>query len=258
LRAWRITPLALLVTLGAASAVRAQDGFTFNTMPASIQEIDIGLPDRGDFSEQVDVQFITQGADWDVNRNPYAYPQRLHIRPWLQYHRTRGVVWAFSPSYIKHYAIPAVDQPEQNELRLTAMGTSTQKRSWGSLYEQGRFEVRNIKEENKPWEHIPRVRVRFGQAFNIHEASHNGRIAAYEEVIVKHEDDTTGLDSFRLFGAYAFNPAPKWTVKIGVRSEWQRKPGRVFDVLVGPSMTAHYQWGRRIRPTPIDVADPDE
>lgn len=74
MRAWRVTPLALLVTLGAVPVVRAQDGFTFVTMPASIQEIDIGLPDRGEFSEQVDLQFITQGADWDTNRNPYAYP----------------------------------------------------------------------------------------------------------------------------------------------------------------------------------------
>ena len=62
---------------------------------------------------------------------------------------------------------------------LPHWGTTTQPKSWGSLYEQGRFELRNIKTEGATdWQTVPRVRFRFGQSFNAGKSHWKHRIPA--------------------------------------------------------------------------------
>ena len=122
----------LALVLGASANLHAQQGFSFTEMPFSTQELDLLSEDRGPYQARLDLQNITQGAQWDVNKNPYAYAQRINIRPWLLYHATENVELAFSTSYIKRFEIAPVGSKASNEIRVIGMGTWTQPRSWGA------------------------------------------------------------------------------------------------------------------------------
>jgi hypothetical protein len=126
------------------------------------------------------------------------------------------------------------------------MGTTTQPKSWGSLYEQGRFELRNIKTEGTTdWQTVPRVRFRFGQSFNAGKSNWEPRIPLYEEILFKYQEHTKGLDSVRFFGGYGFNPAQEWAVTLGFILRYQlQSSGRDFDVFFGPSFEVNYQLGK--------------
>src|SRR5262245_52910520 len=108
----------LPLVLGASANLHAQQGgFSFTEMPFSTQELDLLSEDMGDYQARLDLQNITQGAAWDVNKNPYAYAQRINIRPWLLYHGIENVDLAFSTSYIKRFEIAPVGSKASNEIR---------------------------------------------------------------------------------------------------------------------------------------------
>ena len=86
----RLLPSLLLFIVGVAANSQAQDtGYSFVFIPTSIQEVDLAFPLKGNCSTQIDLQTITQGAQLGQNDNPFAYWQRIHFRPWLQYKRHR-------------------------------------------------------------------------------------------------------------------------------------------------------------------------
>lgn len=258
LRRLPILPSALVLLLGVAANLHAQEsGYTFRWMPASFDEIYFQSPDKGNYSSRIDLKIETQGAEWDTNKNPFAYSQEFQFRPWLQYHGIKRLELAFSTAYIKHFAIPAVGTKASTEVRVIAMGTLTQTRPWGSLYEQGRFELRNIRDKGATdWQHIPRVRFRFGQTFKVGESRWNHRIPAYQEIMLKDEKDAPVLDTVRFLGGYGFSPAPRWAATLGFRMDYELKSGKVFDVFFGPLVTVRYQFGR-LTSRPLPHPNPD-
>jgi len=246
MRRLSILPSVLALVLGAGASSHAQQGgFSFTEMPFSTQEIDLLSEDIGDYQAQLDLQTITQGAEWDVNRNPYAYAQRINIRPWLLYHGIENVELAFSTSYIKRFEIAPVGSKASNEIRITGMGTWTQPRPWGALYEQGRLEFRNIKTEGTTdWEHFPRVRFRFGQTFDVGQSRWKPRIPLYQEIIFKHQEGAQALDTVRFFGGYDFALGPKWSATLGFLLMYQLKSAEQFNVFFGPKFVVTHHFGR--------------
>jgi hypothetical protein len=246
MRRSRILSSLLFLVLGASVNLRAQQGgYSFIGMPSSTQEIDLLSQDMGNYQARLDLQNITQGAEWDVNKNPYAYAQRINIRPWLLYHGIENVDLAFSTSYIRRFDIAAVDAKSSNEIRVTAMGTLTQPRSWGALYQQGRFEMRNIKNERATdWEHIPRLRFRFGQTFDLGQSRWKPRIPVYQEIILKHQEGDPALDTVRFFGGYDFAPAPRWSATLAFLLQYQLKSAKEFNVFFGPKFVVTHHFGR--------------
>ena len=68
---------ALLFLLTITGKAPAQGGqYNFRGIPATIEEVDLGLPDKGKFNGQIDLQIVTQGTYFGENANPFAYWQR--------------------------------------------------------------------------------------------------------------------------------------------------------------------------------------
>jgi len=88
------------------SALAQGTDYEFRGIPASIEEFDMGFDINGKWTGQVDLQIVTQGAYLGVNNNPFAYWQRAHIRPWIQYHHSKTTMLAASVSWMKRYSIP--------------------------------------------------------------------------------------------------------------------------------------------------------
>jgi len=246
MRRLSMLPSVLALVLGASATLHAQEGgFSFTEMPFSTQELDLLSEDMGHYQARLDLQNITQGAAWDVNKNPYAYVQRINIRPWLLYHGTDNVELAFSTSYIKRFEIAPVGAKASNEIRVTGMGTWTQPRSWGALYEQGRLEFRNIKTEGTAdWEHFPRVRFRLGQTFDIGRSGWKPRIPLYQEITFKHQEGAKAFDTVRFFGGYDFTPRPQWSATVGFLLMYQLKSANDFNVFFGPKFVVTHHFGR--------------
>jgi hypothetical protein len=232
----------ILFPVGAA----AQPGYNFRGITASIEEFEAWAHLKGNFSTQVDFQMVTQSAYTDQNANPFAYVQRLHIRPWLIYSRVNNTQLAFSTSYIKKWAVPPVGLPETQEIRVHFMGTFTQPRSYGSIYEQVRFEVRNVLNEgSSDWKSWPRFRFRFGLNFNLAESKRRPRLSVYQELMLKIKENEKAYDIGRVYIGYGFNPTPKTSLSVGLIAQAAlRGNGRDMDVYYGPSMALKYTFGK--------------
>jgi hypothetical protein len=250
-----VTSLLLLFTL-AATAQAQGTNYEFRGIPASIEELDLGFDLKGKWTGQVDMQTVTQGAYLGVNDNPFAYWQRLHIRPWLQYHQSKTTMLAASVSYLKRYAIPPQGNKRGNEVRLTLMGNFTQPKSWGSFYEQIRGEVKNNKNDGSTdWTHTPRFRFRFGQNFKLKDA-HQQQLMVNQELILKYKQHSKGFDILRFFGGYSYTKNEKWAVTAGFLLEFQlNRNNTTVDVYFGPSITVRYHFGKSRHPHP--PPDPD-
>jgi len=247
--------VALLFLLAYEVTAPAQGGqYNFRGIPATIEEVDLGLPAKGKFTGQIDLQIVTQGAYFGENANPFAYWQRAHLRPWLQYHPNPRTIIAVSLAYMKKYAVPPTGAKRQDEIRFAIMANFTQPKKWGSFYEQVRGEIKNNKVDGSDeWTHTPRLRVRLGQNFNVKEGQ---KITTYAEIMVKHKPHTNGFDIFRVFGGYNFSVNPRITMTVGMICQWQlRSNGVDVDVYFGPSVTMRYQFGKSRHPHP--PPDPD-
>ena len=247
--------ICLLLVLPAAALAQGTD-YEFRGIPATIEELDLGFDLKGKWTGQVDLQTVTQGAYLGVNDNPFAYWQRAHIRPWLQYHKSNSTLLAGSVSYMRRYAIPPLGNKRGDEVRLTLMGNFTQPESWGSLYEQVRVEVKNNKSDGaSDWTHTPRVRLRFGQTFKLTEAHHQ-TLVVYEEVMFKYKEHSKGYDIRRFFAGYSYTKNPKWVFTAGFIVQFQlNKNNTNVDIYFGPSITVRYHFGRPKHPHP--PPDPD-
>src|SRR5215471_7459243 len=178
------TLLPCLVVFVLAAEARTQGtNYNYRGIPATIEEFDMAFNLKGNFTGQIDLQTVTQGAYLGENNNPFAYWQRANFRPWLQYHPNKKTLLAVSLSYMKRYAIPPTGAKRGDEIRLTMMANFTQPKRWGSLYEQVRGEVKNNKKDGEDfWTHTPRFRFRLGQNFNVEE-KRDGKLVTYTEVM---------------------------------------------------------------------------
>ena len=248
--------LACVLLLSAAAVHGQGTDYEFRGIPATIEELDLGFDLKGKFTGQVDLQTVTQGAYLGVNNNPFAYWQRAHIRPWLQYHKSKNLMLAFAVSYMKRYSIPPQGNKRGDEIRPTVMATFTQPKSWGSFYEQVRGEVKNNKSDGSTdWTHTPRFRLRIGQNFRLTEA-HQQQLLVYEEVMLKYKEHSKGFDILRFFGGYSYTKNPKWAITAGLIVQFQlNKNNTNVDVYFGSSVAVRYHFGRPKHPAP--PPDPD-
>lgn len=240
-----------------ASTIRAQGtDYEFRGIPATIEEFDLAFNLKGKFTGQVDLQTVTQGAYLGVNGNPFAYWQRAHIRPWLQYHQSKNLTLAASLSYMKRYSIPPQGNKRGDEVRLTLMSTFTQPKSWGSFYEQVRGEIKNNKsDDSTDWTHTPRLRLRLGQNFKLKE-SHQQQLLVYEEFMLKYKEHSKGFDILRFFGGYSYTKNQKWAFTAGLIVQFQLNRNNTnVDVYFGPSFAIRYHFGHPKHPAP--PPDPD-
>ncbi|HJZ78999.1 MAG TPA: DUF2490 domain-containing protein [Pyrinomonadaceae bacterium] len=246
----------MLAVVFVGSARAQGTGYNYRGIPAAIEELDLGFPDKGKFTGQLDLQIVTQGAYLGVNNNPFAYWQRVHLRPWLQYHKSLKTVIATSISYKKGFEIPPTGVKESDEYRFTLMGTFTQPKHFGAIYEQVRGEVKNTRKSTGEWTHVPRIRFRLGQQFKLGDSKHNPKLQVYEEVMVKYQEHTKGLDIVRAFAGYGWRVSEKVGATIGFIVQAQLKSnGTDFDVYFGPSFTVRFNLGHSKHPPP--PPDPD-
>jgi len=247
--------MTLLLSLPASVRAQGTD-YEFRGIPASIEEFDMGFDIKGKWTGQVDLQTVTQGAYLGVNNNPFAYWQRAHVRPWLQYHHSRTTMLAASVSWMKRYSVPPQGNKRGQEVRLTLMGNFTQPKEWGSFYEQVRGEVKNNKSDgSSDWTHTPRFRVRLGQNFNLKEA-HQQKLIVYEEMMVKYKEHSKGFDILRFFGGYSYTKNSKWAITAGFILQYQlNKNNTNVDIYFGPSVAVRYHFGKSKHPQP--PPDPD-
>ena len=247
----------LMLLFPAALTVRAQGtDYEFRGIPATIEELDLAFDIKGKWTGQVDLQTVTQGAYLGVNNNPFAYWQRAHIRPWLQFHHSKKVVVAGSVGYMKRYAVPPQNNKRGDEIRVTLMGTFTQPQSWGSFYEQVRGEVKNNKSDGSTdWTHTPRFRFRLGQNIKLKE-DHNQTLVVYEEIMVKYKKHSKAFDILRFFGGYSYTKNEKWSFTAGFITQLQLNRNNTnVDVYFGPSVGVRYHFGKSKHPHP--PPDPD-
>jgi len=256
-REFQILRNALLLLLIAAVSASAQGtDYEFRGIPASIEEFDMGFDIKGKWTGQVDLQTVTQGAYLGVNNNPFAYWQRAHIRPWIQYHQSKTTMLAASVSWMKRYSVPPQGNKRGDEVRLTLMGNFTQPKRWGSFYEQVRGEIKNNKSDGSTdWTHTPRIRLRLGQNFNVRE-SHQQKLIVYEEIMAKYKEHSKGFDILRFFGGYSYTKNLKWAITAGFILQYQlNKNNTNVDVYFGPSVAVRYHFGKSKHPQP--PPDPD-
>jgi len=256
LQRYQFAVTCVLLLLPAAAVCAQGTNYEFRGIPATIEELDMGFDIKGKWTGQVDLQTVTQGAYLGVNNNPFAYWQRAHIRPWIQYHLSKTTLLAASVSYMKRYAIPPQGNKRGDEVRLTLMANFTQPKSWGSLYEQVRGEVKNNKSDGSTdWTHTPRVRVRFGQNIKLKD-EHQQMLVVYEEMMVKYKEHSKGFDILRFFGGYSYTKNPKWVFTAGLIVQFQlNKNNTNVDVYFGPSIAVRYHFGQSKHPQP--PPDPD-
>jgi len=81
-----------------ATSASAQPGYNFRGIAATIEESDFAFPTKGNWTGQFDIQTVTQTAYIDENANPFAYLQRVHLRPWKTYQGFKNTQLAGSRS----------------------------------------------------------------------------------------------------------------------------------------------------------------
>jgi hypothetical protein len=254
-----VSVIILAINVGVFTSVanaQSSTGYNFRGITATIEELDLAFDIKGKWTGQVDLQTVTQGAYLSVNGNPFAYWQRAHIRPWLQYHPSKTTMLAASVSYMKRYAIPPQENKRGDEVRLTLMANFNQPKSWGSFYQQARGEIKNNKSHGSTdWTHTPRARFRLGQNFRL-KGEHQQQLVVYEEIMAKYKKHSKGFDILRFFGGYSYTKNQKWAVTAGFILQFQLNRNNTnVDVYFGPSIAVRYHFGRSKHPHP--PPDPD-
>jgi hypothetical protein len=134
---------------------------SFNPVPGFVQDLTAQFPLPAEFLLEEQIQIGTQGNS--ETANPFGYEHALQFRPWLHYDGIPNTTVTGSVSYIYYFTVPATSYYRHPEWRDTLMGTLKQPLTGGSLYEQIRGELLNFHDSHKVVQHLPRMRIRFGQ-----------------------------------------------------------------------------------------------
>ena len=259
---WLLTTLWLAIQ---ASALGQDTKPTVGFVPASVEEVDVAFPlvNKWKLSGQADLQMVTQGAE--TNGNPFAYVQRLVVRPWLVYNGLKHMkLWA-GYSDVKKYEITEAGNPEVHEQRLTLMGTFAQALPKGSMFEQVRFEERFINQEGVH-HNYPRIRVRWGVNHYLHQGSAHPwfkapNISYYAELFLKFAPasySTQKYDMFRESVFYSAGLTENLHFLCGIIGQLQlNSAGTHFTCYYGPILTFKYNVTRKKRET-FDAVDYDK
>jgi hypothetical protein len=256
-----LTPpmLALLLILAfALPAFAFGQEYKFRGITSSKEELGIAFPIKGDFSGQIDTQIFTQGGYTDVDANPFHYLQYVHIRPYIHYNGFRNIQLSFSPSIRWKYPVPVTNGSGNTEIRLAGLAKFIEPRSFGSVYQQFRVELRNIRDDSGNWSHTPRFRFRVGQNFNVRgDSPKKFHFNSYQEILIKYQKGAKAFDSAQFYFGYGFNPKPAISLSMGVLTEMQLKSsGTDVDVFFGPSISVRYTFGKSRKNMP--EAEPND
>lgn len=229
--------LALLVISGS----HAQ---SLNAVPGFLQDLagEFPLPDEFTFEPQF--QFATQSTS--SNGNPFAYWHAVQMRPWLHYDALKNTTLTGSVGYIAYFTVPGTSNYNHPEWRVTVMGTLKQPLSGGSLYEQLRFELLNFRDSHGVTQHLPRLRLRFGQNLYLGEGTFRPYLGIYEEGILQFPETSYSRVNFqgaRFFVGPGFNCGPRTQVLLGFKAEADvSSSGSTVDLYFGPAFSIEYNF----------------
>jgi hypothetical protein len=213
-----------------------------NPTPGSIQDIATQLPLPDQFLFEQQFQSGTQGGS--SNGNPFAYGHAAQVRPWLHYDGLPNTTITGSVSYIYYFTVPGTSFYRHPEWRVTILGNLRQKLSGSSLYEQIRFELLNFRASNGDVQHLPRVRLRFGQNLYLSEGPSKPYLGVYEEAITQFPRPSYSGVHFqgaRFFAGYGCDFRKRTSLLIGFKAEAEvSSSGSTVTLFYGPVFSVEY------------------
>jgi hypothetical protein len=231
-------PSTILVLL-AVPAVYAQ---MLSPIPGYLLDVAGQFPMPDEFSFEQQIQAGTQGNS--SNGNPFGYWHGVQIRPWFHYDGLRNTTLTASASYIDYFGVPGTSNYSHPEWRVTALGTLKQHLSGGSVYEQCRFELLNFRDSHGVTQHLPRVRVRFGQDLYLGEGNSRPYLGVYEEAIVQFPKSSyshVNFEGARFFAGYGFEWGARTHVLLGFKAEGEvSTSGSTVTLYYGPAVSIEY------------------
>jgi hypothetical protein len=226
--------------------IRILDAQTISPTPGYLQDVGGQIPLPEQFSLEPQLQLGMHGNS--ANGNPFAYAHGLQFRPWVHYDAIANVTITGAVSYIYYFTVPGTSYDRHPEWRFTTFGTLKQLLKGGSLYEQLRFELLNFRASNGDAQHLPRIRVRFGQNLFVSEHPSRPFLGIYEEAIVQFPQASYSKEHFqgaRFFAGYGFEYG-RMTVLLGFRAEAEvSSSGSTVTLFYGPAFSVEYRLTRR-------------
>jgi hypothetical protein len=230
-------------------AVSALCGQTLSPVPGYLQDVSGILPLPRAFSLEQQIQLGMQGNS--ANGNPFAYAHGVQIRSWIHYDGIPNTTLTFAVSYIDYFTVPGSSYYKHPEWRDTLFATLKQPLHGGSLYEQIRAELLNFRDSHGAVQHLPRVRVRFGQNIYFGEGGswlNKPYLGLYEEAIVqfpKASYSGVNFTSARFFAGGGFDLGSRTQVLLGLRAEGDvSSSGSTVTLFYGPAFSIRYNCRR--------------
>jgi len=247
LRNYRFSSPITLFAL-AVSALNAQ---SLSPTPGFLQDVAGQFPFNNDFSLEQQIQIGTQGNP--TNGDPFAYGHALQFRPWLHYDGIPNATLTAGVSYILYFSVPGTSYYKHPEWRNTLMGTIKQPLHGGSLYEQIRWELLNFHDSYGVVQHLPRMRMRFGQNLYLGEGGDKlGKpyLGLYEEAILQFPRpsySTVKFVSARFFAGGGFDLGSRTQVLLGFKAEGEvSSSGSTVTLFFGPAFSIEYNFRRSL------------
>jgi len=223
------------------------NGQTLSPVPGFVQDLAGQFPLPADFSFEQQFQIGTQANP--STANPFAYAHGLQFRPWFHYDGIPNTTLTASVSYIYYLAVPKTSYYRHPEWRDTLMATVKQPLPGGSLYEQIRGELLNFRDSHGTIEHLPRMRVRFGQNLYVGEGGlrlSKPYLGLYQEVILQYPKASYSRVTFasaRLFAGSGFELGSRTQVLLGFKAEGQvSSSGSTVTLFFGPAFSIEYNF----------------
>jgi hypothetical protein len=228
--------------------LRISEAQTINPTPGFLQDVGGQIPMPEQFSFEPQFQLGLQGNS--DNGNPFAYAHALQFRPWIHYDGIANATVTGAASYIYYFTVPGTSYYRHPEWRFTTFGTLKQQLKGGSLYEQLRFELLNFRTSSGDVQHLPRLRIRFGQNLYLSEHPSKPYLGIYEEALVQFPEPSYSKEHFqgaRFFAGYGFDYKKRVTVLLGFKAEAEvSSSGSTVTLFYGPAFSVEYRFTRRL------------
>jgi hypothetical protein len=227
--------------------LRIPEAQTISPTPGFLQDVGAQIPVSEQFSFEPQFQLGLQGNSG--NGNPFAYAHGLQFRPWIHYDGIANLTITGAMSYIYYFTVPGTSYYRHPQWRFTTFGTLKQRLKGGSLYEQLRFELLKFRASNGDVQHLPRVRVRFGQNLFLSEHPSKPYLGIYEEAIVQFPQPSYSRVHFqgaRFFAGYGFDYWKRLNVLLGFRAQANvASSGSTVTLFYGPAFSIEYRLTNR-------------
>ena len=231
--------LLLIVSVSNAQTLTPTAGF--------LQDLAGQFPLPADFTIEQQVQIGTQSNP--IIANPFAYGHGLQFRPWLHYDGIENTTLTASVSYIYYFTVPDTGYYRHTEWRNTVMATLKQPFPGSSLYEQLRAELLNFHDSHGVVQHLPRMRIRFGQNLYLGEGGSRLKrpyLGLYQEALVQFPRPSYSRVSFvsaRVFGGAGFELGSRTQVLLGFKAEGEvSSSGSTVTLFFGPALSLEYNF----------------